>query len=63
MNAKNILDFIFEMGLCEVFSKFHDVDKNNRDGTLECGTEWIDHVLVSERTLNVVEVIELIECE
>ena len=62
VNAKNIQEFVVEMGLYEVFGEVHEVDENDRDGTFECGTKCIDYVLVSEGMLNVVEGIELIEC-
>ena len=62
VNAKKIQEFVVEIGLCEVFGKVHEVDKNDRDGTLEYGTKCIDYVLVSEGMLNVAEGIELIEC-
>ena len=61
-NAKNIQEFVVEMGLYEVFGEVHEVDKNDRDGTFEYGTKCVDYVLVSEGMLNVVEGIELIEC-
>ena len=61
VNAKNVQEFVVEMGLREVFREFHEVNDNDRDGTFECGTKCTDHVLVSEGMSNVVEGIELIE--
>ena len=63
MNAKNIQDFIVEIGLFDVFSEVNTVDENNRDGTFECGTKYIDCVLGSEGILNITEVIEPMECD
>ena len=50
------------MGLHEIFREIHEVNDNDRDGTFECGKKCVDYVLVSEGMLNVVEGIELIEC-
>jgi len=61
VNAKNVQEFVVEMGLHEVFGEVHEVDKNHRDGTFEHGTKCIDYVLVSEVMLNIVKGIELIE--
>ena len=53
---------MIEMGMNEIFSEVNEVDENNIDGTFECGTKCIDFVLVSEGIINIVEGIELIEC-
>ena len=37
MNAKNIPDFMVEMGLHDVFREVHEVNDDSRDGTFECG--------------------------
>ena len=62
INAKNAQQFVVEMGLYEVFSEIHEVDKNNRDEALEHRMKCTCCVLVSEGTMRIVEVIKLTEC-
>ena len=62
MNTKNIQEFVVEIALHEVFREVHEVNDNDRDGTFEHDKKCVDFVLVSEGILNVVEGIELIEC-
>ena len=52
---------MIEMGLLDVFSEVHDVEKKNRDGTFENGSKCIDIVLASEGMLEIVEGKKLIE--
>ena len=37
VNAKNIQEFVAEMGLHEVFREVHEVNDDDRDGTFEHG--------------------------
>ena len=52
-----------EMGMHENFSEVHEVDENNRHVTFEYRKKCIDYILGSEGIMNIVERIELIECD
>ena len=49
VNAKNIQEFMVEMGLYEVFREVHEVNDNDKDGTFEYGTKCADNVLCRPR--------------
>ena len=62
VNAKDVQEFMVEMGLQEVFREIHEVNEDDRDGTFEYGKNVQITFQFSEGLLNVVEGTELIEC-
>ena len=61
--AKNIPEFIAQMGSHDFFSEVNEIEVKNRDGELNHGAKHADCALVSEGASDAAKGIELIECK